>query len=163
MIVAYTGIIFVSTYFGYLIARKYKDRYEVYKELYDLLSFYKYEVCYSQKKLYEIVKMFYAQKTKDYLILSDFIEYLQRGKYLANKYKYKSKIECLTIEEINQIENILNSLGNYDVVQENAKVEKDLTFLSDKLKKTNDEKVKYYNLYIKIGVIVGSFIVILIL
>ncbi|MGN1227944.1 MAG: stage III sporulation protein AB [Christensenellales bacterium] len=163
MIIAYVGIVVLTTYLGYAYAKGYAIKNKIYKQLYDFLIYYKLEIGYSQKKLIEILRNFTKNEKKDLINLNEFLNYLDREYLNLDKFTFKNEIKYICESEQKEIEAIFNELGKYDLTQEKEKIELLINQINQKVVETLEEKNKYYNLSIKIGIIIGCFVDVLLI
>lgn len=163
MMIAYVGIVCITTYVGYLFSQKYIYRCKIYQQFIDFLNYYKLEICYNQNKLLDVVKNFLSHNSTDYIQLSQFNNYLKKEYLNCEYFVFKDEIKFLSNIEKFQIEKIYNNLGKLDLLQEKENVELNLLNFNNILSKEKSNKIKYCSLCIKVGAILGCFIIILLI
>ena len=163
MVLAYVGIVCLSTYIGFIFSRKYIVRYKIYSQLIEFLNYYKLQICYNQKKILDVVNDFAKSEKDDFIQLNEFSKYLKFDFYNKNSFEFNEKLQYLSELEINQIESIFNNLGKFDLEQEKQNVELILSKLNSQLISATNDKTKYCGFCVKIGAILGCFLVVLLL
>ena len=163
MVIAYVGIVCITTYIGFIFSKKYVIRYKIYNQLIEFLNYYKLQICYAQKKLLDVAECFAENNEDDYIHLDEFINYLKVEFYNINNFVFNDNLEYLSKLECSQIESIYNSLGKFDLMQEKQNIDLILLKLNGELLKAKDIKVKYCGFCVKIGIIFGCFIIVLLL
>ena len=157
----YGCILALTTLVGITFANTFKVKYEIYNELYLFLNYYNIEIGFSKNKLSDIINSFLNKQTIDYLNLNEVIEYVKKGIIVEKKFKYKNPLKYLNESQLNEIENIFNDIGKYDLINEKANIEGMLKFVSNLKETALYNKNKYYSFFIKLGIIAGCFITIL--
>lgn len=163
VVVGYAIIVVVATYIGYSFSRNYVNKYRIYNQLYDFLNYYKLEVGYSQKRIGQILEEYAKNNKVSILKLEEFLEFLRNDFYDKDKFYFKERIYILEEKEQIEIEEIFNDLGKYDLIQEKEKIEILLNRVKNNLDLAKENKNKYSNLCIKLGLITGCFIVVLLI
>ncbi len=142
------------TFIGYCFSKKYKDRIAFYKEFNMFCNVLENQISFTKNSISSIAGKYYpAYKSKFKKVLSD---------VLINKNKYE-KLDILNEQENNYAENFFNSLGKLDVKGEILNIKNNKSEITEKINECTQDDIKYGNLGIKLGFILGLLICIILI
>ena len=141
-------IVFIFTYFGYILGKKYTYKRKFFQDFYNFNVQYKQEVSFAHTTLNKIIDE-----------NSDNIFILKLKVYIQNK--NDDDLRTFTEDEINLFNNYCINVirGDSATLLSFLKSQDDL--LKDKLSMSIKNEKKYKNLYLKIGFLIGLTILII--
>ena len=157
MIIAYSGIVLLCTYIGWCSYSRLKRRYKFYNSYIKFLDRFSQNLSFRQDSLRDIVETFIDER-------DEFAKILKMHFFLKDPKQLPAcKLEYLSQNEIMEVKQFLNCLGNSDVFTQQDFVAKERLAISIKETETKENFKKYGAMSIKLGVLVGAFIVILLI
>lgn len=150
---------FLGLLTGYILAKKYRKRYEMLKKTKNFFEFYKLKISYSQTKISEVVKEFY--KNSKYNTASELMEFFSSKN--ENKKLEISDAKFLKEREYKELIDDFSCLGRLGKEQEIENVSNIIVSLKDKENDACSDYKKYANLYLKLFTLLGLTIGILLL
>lgn len=158
------GVLFcVCAGVGYLFSMKFKKRVQFYSALIMLAQKLDVEINFSRERLKKLIESV-DDKTRKNLFEVDknFISYLDsEGELDMNK--LLAKCTFLKNDEKEMVYLFFKNLGRSDVTGQTKEIQNFLKRFDDNLAKCTTENKKYGSLCIKLGIIVGLFMVVILI
>ncbi len=142
----------LCTLIGYILAQKFDKRYKFYSNFESFNKQVKNEVYFSQKTLIGILGCLDLEEDFNKIAFEHF-----NSKKIAFNYRY------LTKEDEKFLLSYFNALGDSDRETQINFINLNQNEISDRVKNCLEERKKYYQLYIKLGFLIGliAFIVLI--
>lgn len=154
-------VVIVCGFVGYLFSRKYKMRANFFSALILLCQKFDVEINYSRERLKNIFLSLDNKNSSNlYGIDKNFISYLDKEVELDKNELFKG-INFLKDNEKDMIFPFFKSLGRSDVDSQSKEVKNYQNRFENLSNGANQDNKKYGSLAIKLGVIVGLFLVVL--
>ena len=153
------GIVFCCSMIGLGFANFYRKKRIFYSEVLLLINNIKNEINFSNKNIKEILKNI-RLKTDLELIVKDFILFIETKK---DFHKSIQNISFLDLEEKNNLKNLFESLGRYNVETQLNDLENHKELFARFFQLSVETEKKNYSLCIKLGVIFGALISLIII
>lgn len=150
-------IVFICGYIGYGLSRYYFSRVKLFMSLINFTEKLDTDINFGKAKLLKIIEDFKCDSKDLKKILNGYILCLNEGKSCTEDMVFKD-IKILKDEEKNVILNFLLELGKLDVFNQTKQIENSKFRFKEILEGCNEEKKKYGNLYLKLGIILGLLI-----
>lgn len=156
-------IMILSILVGFIFSKKYSNRNKFFQSLVSLCQKFDVEINYSRERVKNILENL-DEKHKINLsgLDKNYISFIEKKNQL-NKETLFRNIPFLKENEEDMIFMFFKSLGRSDVDSQSKEIKNFQKKFEDKLKETQTENKKYGTLSIKLGVIVGLFVVVLLL
>ena len=126
------------------VSQQYRDKYDFYFNLKNLLLKYKMNVSFKKEKILNFLNQQNAKKEFK-LFIEDYKEYLTTNQLNLENIKLLDSDEKLTLLSI------LKHLGNYDTENELSQLDNFIYLIDEKLVKAKEEKQKLCPLIIKLS------------
>ena len=156
------AIIVFTSWCGRLLARKYRQRQQFFKQLREFNERFINEITYYRRPIKEFIFAYTYQGAFEEL-LKDFLDELKENSSPFRSLQFNEKYPFLKEEERQVIENYFLMLGRGDSVSQKGY----FSALKEELKKlemdTESEAKRYIDLYVKIGFLCGLLVLILII
>ena len=153
-------LIIILVFMIMLIAKKvseqYKDKYDFYCNLHSFLCQFKINLSFKQEKIVEFLNNLTPRKHFK-LFIEDYIEYLQTE--VVNF----DNLVFLDSDEINALEDIVESLGKHDVQTEIGQLDSFIETINAKLTQAEQDKNKICPMIIKLSFLFALALVILLI
>lgn len=150
-------IVFICGYIGYGLSRYYFSRVKLFMSLINFTEKLDTDINFGKAKLLKIIEDFKCESKDLKKILNGYILCLNEGKSCTEDMVFKD-IKILKDGEKNVILNFLLELGKLDVFNQTKQIENSKLRFKEILEGCNEEKKKYGNLYLKLGIILGLLI-----
>lgn len=156
-------IMILSIFVGFVFSKKYSNRNKFFQSLVSLCQKFDVEINYSRERVKNILENL-DEKHKINLsgLDKNYISFIEKKNQLDKETLFKN-ISFLKESEEDMILLFFKSLGRSDVDSQSKEIKNYQKKFEDKLKETQTENKKYGTLSIKLGVIVGLFVVVLLL
>lgn len=152
---------FIGLLIGKLLSKKIARKYLFYKDIVDFLAYTKLNVSSYQTKLQDIVKSYTNNKKSNIFDFDDFDKYLKDTS--INAKFYLNDVNFISLQEKQEIEESLMSMGKYNVENEIENLRKVDMNLRDKMEESYEVLKKYSSIYIKLGILFGVLLGILLI
>ncbi|MBR7100101.1 MAG: hypothetical protein IKC91_02985 [Clostridia bacterium] len=150
--ILYICIVLFLTYLGYFLAGKHRLAKKFYASWDKFHQFFLSEVEYTRRPLDEVLKRFEDE--------GDFSGFL---KEYRNNHKIENSIDFLSKEENEFLKEYFSFLGKSDYTAQREYFNANTKKLNDYKLKSEQNAVKYTDLYVKLGFLLGLIIVILLI
>lgn len=128
------------------LSNQYKDKYDFYNNLINFLNQFKINISFKQEKIIQFLNKVKAKKQFT-LFIDAYKDYLNSGKLDL------TKITLLDCEEILELEEIIKSLGKYDIKTELTQLDLFISKMKIKQEKANEDKNKLCPMIIKLSLL----------
>ncbi len=139
-------LICVVMLIAFSLSNQYGEKLDFYTNLKQMLEQYKINVSFKQEKIKEFLENTKA-KRQFKLFIEEYKNFLTTNELKLNK------IDVLDLDEKQQLETIVRSLGQYDVKNEMGQISSFIAQIEDKLTKAKEEKNKFCPLIIKLSLL----------
>ena len=155
-------IICFTTFCGYALTKKYRQRKSFFWQLKELNERYLHEIAYYKRPLKEFLRA-YPYVGEFALCLEDFWETLENGARERGEEREEIELDFLTADEKTFLRDYFSMLGRGDSLsQKNFFSAMQVTVANYKNKSEEEEK-RYGDLYIKLGFLFGLAVLVLII
>lgn len=117
------------------VSAQYKDRYEFYVNLKSFLNEFKINLSFKQYKLNEFLSRNKANSSFN-IFINEYQNFIEKGEI------HLDKISFLEQDEIAFLEEMITSIGKYDVKNEIVQLDSFLVLIDEKLAKANNQKMQ---------------------
>lgn len=149
-------LIFTIMLIANAISNQYKEKYDFYCNLKSFLNQFKINLSFRQESIVE-----FLNKTKGKKQFSLFISAYK--KYLTTNVLNLDEIKVLEESEKEQLEEIVNNIGNFDAQNERKQVDVFIIEIEENLKKAETNKNKLCPLIIKLSLLFAIALAILLI
>ena len=133
---------------AFSLSNQYGEKLDFYTNLKQMLEQYNINVSFKQEKIKEFLENTKA-KRQFKLFIEEYKNFLTTNELKLNK------IDVLDLDEKQQLETIVRSLGQYDVKNEMGQISSFIAQIEDKLTKAKEEKNKFCPLIIKLSLLIA--------
>lgn len=157
------GVIIVvfCTVVGFLLAKKYRKRKQFFAQLYLFNERFLNELSYYRRPLAECIGQF-AYKGEFALLLDLYFECIESGSYLLDV-KNNAEFSFLTEEEKNGVIDYFRMLGKGDSASQKTHFSAQQASLQKWRVDAENLAKKYEDLYVKLGFLIGLFLLIILI
>lgn len=154
-------IVIFCTVAGFLLAKKYRKRKQFFTQLYLFNERFLNELSYYRRPLTECIGQF-AYKGEFALLLDLYFESIENGSYILDV-KNNAEFSFLTNEEKNDVTDYFRMIGKGDSASQKSHFSAQQTDLQKR--RSDAEKIakKYEELYVKLGFLIGLFLLIMLI
>lgn len=139
-------LIFVIMIIANAVSQQYKDKYDFYCNLKNLLNQFKINVSFKKEKILDFLNQQNGQKHFKLLIES------YKNYTISNELNLE-KLEILNAEEKSSLKEILLNLGGFDTENEINQLNNFIALTNEKLEKAKEEKQKFCPMIIKLSLL----------
>ena len=139
-------LIFIIMLIANAVSQQYKDKYDFYFNLKNLLNQFKINVSFKKEKILDFLNQQNAKKHFKILIES-------YKDYITSNELNLEKLEILNSEEKIQLKEILLNLGGFDTENEINQLNNFIALTNEKLEKAKEEKQKFCPMIIKLSLL----------
>ena len=128
------------------LSSQYKDKYDFYNNLINFLNQFKINISFKQEKIIQFLNNVKAKKQFT-LFIDAYKDYLNSGKLDL------TKITLLDCDDILELEEIIKSIGKYDIKTELTQLDLFISKMKIKQEKANEDKNKLCPMIIKLSLL----------
>lgn len=161
-IVLVVGIIILFGFIGFSISKHYKERKRFFFEFNNFLLTLKTDINFSSKKLEQILETNSWQCQDIKKLISNYRKMLNFNVGISEDELFTG-ISILNKQERESIFLFFKSLGKVDIYNQIEIIESFNKSCAEYYRLANDECKKYCGLYTKLGIIIGSFVALMII
>jgi len=128
------------------VSKKYKEKFDFYQNLKKFLNQFKLNLNFKQEKIINFLEKINSKKQFN-IFIKEYKNYLKTNEFNLNE------IKILTLEEKNQLENIIKNIGKLDIQNEINQLENFILEIDEKLNQAQNDKNKLCPMILKLSLL----------
>ena len=156
------GLIALCGYIGFSISKHYIERKKFYFNFLNFLNELKTDINFSAKKLDNILNQVNFQCKQFFVLLNNYRNCLYMDTQIDKAVLFKD-INILSEQEKESTYDFFKSLGKLDVFNQVSSIDNFIKTTHEYYKIAQEDSKKYRSLYTKLGIIIGTFVALIIM